>query len=79
MRITELAKLVGASTDEIRWLERRSYVQPTWVSIGKRTVRDYPEPEVRKIELIFRYRREGFEHYAAYARAVKDLEEPRLI
>ena len=54
-------------------------MQPTWVSIGKRTVRDYPEPEVRKIELIFRYRREGFEHYAAYARAVKDLEEPRLI
>lgn len=79
MKITQVAKLVGASTDEIRWLETLSYVQPSWTSSGKRIVRDYSQTEVKKIELIIKYRRQGFEHHAAFARAIKELEQPPLI
>lgn len=79
MRITELAKQTGATTDEIRVFESKGYIQCRWVTLTKRRVRDYPETELVKVERIIHYRREGFEHAAAFKRAVEDLERPRLL
>jgi len=79
VRITELAKLSGASTDEIRWIESKGYIQCNWVIPKNRPVRDYPETEVQKVELITKYRREGFELNIAYQKAMAELESPRLI
>ena len=79
MRITELARLSGASTDEIRWFESKGFIQCSWVTPKKRAVRDYPESEVQKVKLIKKYRREGFELNIAYQKAMAELESPRLI
>ena len=79
MRITELAKLTGATTDQIRWFENKGFIQCNWVTPKDRTIRDYQEPEVRKVELITKYRREGFELDVAYEKAIEELEHPRLI
>ena len=79
MRITQVPKLVGATTDEIRYLESKGYIQGRRILLMKREVRDYAESEVRKIELIIKYRREGFELEAAYQKALEELQRPRLI
>jgi DNA-binding transcriptional MerR regulator len=79
MRITQVSKLVGATTDEIRYLESKGYIQGRRILLMKREVRDYAESEVRKIELIIKYRREGFELEAAYQKALEELQRPRLI
>ena len=79
MRITQVSKLVGATTDEIRYLESKGYIQSRRILLMKRGVRDYAESEVRKIELIIKYRREGFELEAAYQKALEELQRPRLI
>ena len=79
MRITDVAKLVGVMPDEIRWLEKKGYVKPRWKTLKKRRVRDYPEAEVQKLELIVKYRREGYEHAVAYQKAKEELERPRLL
>jgi len=79
MRITDVAKLIGVMPDEIRWLEKKGYIKPTWKTLKKRQVRDYPEIEVDKIKLIVKYRREGFEHEVAYQKAKEEWEHPRLV
>jgi DNA-binding transcriptional MerR regulator len=79
MRITEIAKLIGATTDQIRYLESKGYVHGGRIMLDKRQVRDYAESEVQKIELIIKYRRQGFEIEAAYRKALDELHRPRLI
>ena len=79
MRITAAARHAGASTDEIRYLESKGYIQCSRVLLDKREVRDYADSEVRKIELIIKYRREGFQIDVAYVKALEELQHPRLI
>ena len=79
MRITVLTKLTGASIDEIRWFEIKGFIQCDWITPRKRPVRDYQESEVQKVELITKYRREGFELDIAYQKAMEELEHSRLI
>lgn len=79
MRITEVARQTGASTDEIRYFEAKGYVQCRWITLKNRRVRDYSDAEIHKMRLIIKYRRQGFEHGMAYERAMKELLKPRLI
>jgi DNA-binding transcriptional MerR regulator len=79
VRITEIAKQLGALPDEIKWFEKKGYIKPSWTLLRNRRVRDYPDIEVRKIELIVKYRREGFEHDVAYQKAMDEMESPRLV
>ena len=79
MRKVEIFKATGATPDEVRYYEKKGFVRSRWKKLRERRVRDYPKGEVRKIELITKYRREGFELAAAYRKAKEELEQPRLI
>ena len=79
MRITEIAKQIGATPDEIRYFEKKGYVQSRWMRLNTRCVRDYSDSEVRKIELLVKYRRQGFEHEVAHNKATQEIEQPRLV
>ena len=79
MRITEVAKRIGISADQIRYLERKGFVKSTRVQINKRLVRDYSEDAVRTIEVISNYLAQGFKYDVAYEKAIEEIEQPRLI
>ena len=79
MRITQTAKRTGATPDQIRYLERKKYIRTRWKRLRKRRVRDYPEAEVRKIELMIKYLDQGFRYETAYEKAVEEMERPRLV
>ena len=79
MRIIQVAKSTGATPDEIRYFEKKGYIKSRRMRLKTRQVRDYSAAEIDKVELIIKYRRQGFEHAAAYARAIQELEKPRLI
>ena len=78
IRITELARKTGASVDEVRYLERKGFVNPTRTKLKRRKVRQYPEEDIRKLELTIKYRRQGFTWDAAFHRALEELQNPRL-
>ncbi len=73
MRINELAAKLGATTDEIRWLEKRGYIQPDWIQVGKRKIRSYSDGEEQKITFILKYRRQGFQHEVAFKKAMQEI------
>ncbi len=78
IRITELARATGASVDELRYLETKGFVKPSRQRLKLRVVREYQEADVRKTELIIKYRRQGFTWDVAFQKAVRELESPSL-
>jgi DNA-binding transcriptional MerR regulator len=76
--ITEASRFTGASTDELRYMERKGFLARTARRLKRREVRDYPETEVRKAKLIVKYRRLGFTWDAAFGKALEELANPPL-
>ena len=79
MRISELAKESGASTDLIRYFETKGFINPRLVRIRTRKVRDYSQEQVELVKLIVEYIDEGFRHDTAYTKAVDHINNPRLV
>ena len=79
MRITDAARQTGATTDQIRYLERKRYIKGRWTHVKSRRIRDYPDSELAKVELIVRYFNQGYRYDVAYRKAIDDLSQPRLL
>ncbi len=79
MRITELAKRFGVTTDQIRYLERKGYIDSTWTKLDKRRIRYYPEVEINKLELLIKYLDQGFRYDIAYQKTVAEMQNPRFM
>jgi len=78
-RITELARTTGASVDEIRYLERKGFITPSRQRLNRREVRQYREADIRRVQLIIKYRRQGFTWNTAYQKAMREQENPSLL
>ena len=78
MRITKMSRLTGASTDELRYMEKKGFLTSRGHSIKSRQVRDYPEPEVSKARLIAKYRKLGFTWDTAFKKAMEEMTNPPL-
>ena len=79
MRITEAAKQTGATTDQVRYLERKGFVRSCWVQLKQRRVRDYSGDDLVRIQTIVKYLDQGFRLDAAYQRALDEILQPPLI
>ncbi len=78
MHIVELARATGASLDELRYMERKGFVNPSRVRMKQREVRQYQDTDMRKVQLVIKYRRQGFTWDTAFAKALRELENPPL-
>ncbi len=79
MYITELAKDSGASVDQIRYLEKKGFVESTWKKLRKRKVRHYSEEEAMKVRLIIKYVTQGFRYDVAYGKTIEEIQNPQLL
>lgn len=79
MHITEFGRITGASADELRYMERKGFISPDWTRLKQREVRTYREADIRKVQLILKFRRLGFTWDAASQKALQELENPTLL
>ncbi len=79
MRITEFARQAGASVDEVRYLERKGFIKSARLRLKIRQVRQYRDEDLRRVQAIIKYRRQGFTWDAALARAEKEVQNPPLL
>ena len=79
MYITKLAKDAGASVDQIRYLEKKGFVESTWMKLKKRKVRFYSEEEATKVRLIIKYLDQGFRYDVAYQKMTEEMQNPQLL
>ena len=78
LRITELARKTGASVDEIHYLEKKGFIQSIKSRLTKRDVRHFQDADTLKIQLIIKYRRQGFTWDVAFQKAQQELNKPTL-
>jgi DNA-binding transcriptional MerR regulator len=79
MRITEFARKTGATLDELRYIEKKGFITSRRTRIKQREVRQFQETDIRKIELIIKYRRQGFTWDTAFNKASQEMEKPSLL
>jgi DNA-binding transcriptional MerR regulator len=65
--------------DELRYMERKGFVSPIRARLKRRKVRQYDDTDIRKVQLIIKYRRQGFTWDAAFEKSQWDLENPPLL
>jgi len=78
LRITELARKTGATVDEVHYLEKKGFIQSVKSRLTEREVRHFKDTDTRKIQLIIKYRRQGFTWDAAFQKAQLELDKPTL-
>jgi DNA-binding transcriptional MerR regulator len=78
LRITELARKTGASVDEVHYLEKKGFVKSIKSRLTKRDVRHFQDADTRKVQLIIKYRRQGFTWDVAFQKAQLELNKPTL-
>ncbi len=78
MHIMELTRTTGASIDELRYMERKGFLDSAVTRLRRRKVRDYQEVDVRKVQLVVKYRRQGFTWDTALKRAEQEWKNPSL-
>lgn len=64
--------------DELHYLERKGFISPVRAILKRRKVRQYPDADIRKLQLTIKYRREGFTWDVAFQKALQELQNPRL-
>ena len=74
----ELARTTGASVDELRYMERKGFITSARVRLKQRKVRQYQDTDIRRVQLINKYRRQGFTWDVAFQKARRELENPPL-
>jgi DNA-binding transcriptional MerR regulator len=79
MRFTEFARKTGATIYLLRYIEKKGFITSGRTRLKRREVRQYQETDVRKIELIIKYRRQGFTWDTAYNKALQEMEKPSLL
>ena len=79
MRITDLARKTGASADELRYIEKKGFIKSRMTKLKQREVRQYRESDIRQIELIIKFRRQGFTWDTAHKKALEEMEKPTLL
>jgi len=78
LRITELARKTGASVDEVHYLEKKGFIKSVKSKLTEREVRKFEDTDTRKIQLIIKYRRQGFTWDMAFQKAQQELNKPTL-
>ena len=78
LRMTDLARKTGASVDEMHYLEKKGFIQSIKSRLTQREVRHFQDTDTRKIQLIIKYRRQGFTWDVAFQKAQQEHNKPTL-
>ena len=78
LRITVLARKTGASVDEIHYLEKKGFIKSVKSRLTEREVRQFQDTDARKIQVIIKYRRQGFTWDMAFQKAQQEHNKPTL-
>jgi DNA-binding transcriptional MerR regulator len=78
MQTSDILEKIDIPRHKLYYLEQKGYTHPRKVPRGELEVREYTEEDFRKIQLIWKYLKQGFKHKIAYEKAMEDLTSPQL-
>ena len=78
IQTTDILEKIHIPRHKLYYLEQKGYIQPRKIPRGELETREYTEEDFKKIELIWKYLKQGFKHKIAYEKAMEELDNPQL-
>jgi len=78
MQTSDILEKIDIPRHKLYYLEQKGYIHPKKVPRGELEAREYTEEDFKKIQLIWKYLKQGFKHKIAYEKAMEELSNPQL-
>ncbi|TET74139.1 MAG: MerR family transcriptional regulator [Candidatus Aminicenantes bacterium] len=78
MQTSDILEKTGIPRHKLYYLEQKGYIHPKKVPRGELEAREYTEEDFKKIQLIWKYLKQGYKHKIAYEKAMEELSNPQL-
>ena len=75
MQTLEVLKKIDIPRHKLYYLEQKGYINPKKITRGDLEMREYTEDDFRKIQIIWKFLKQGFKHKVAYQKAMEDLNK----
>ncbi|HZK10776.1 MAG TPA: MerR family transcriptional regulator [Atribacterota bacterium] len=75
MQTLEVLKKIDIPRHKLYYLEQKGYINPKKITRGDLEMREYTEEDFRKIQIIWKFLKQGFKHKVAYQKAMEDLNK----
>ena len=75
MQTLEVLKKIDIPRHKLYYLEQKGYINPEKITRGDLEMREYTEEDFRKIQIIWKFLKQGFKHKVAYQKAMENLNK----
>jgi len=75
MQTSDLLKKINIPRHKLYYLEQKGYINPKKITRGDLEMRDYTDEDFQKIQMIWKFLKQGFKHKAAYKKAIRKLNK----
>ena len=73
MKTSKLLEKIDIPRHKLYYLEQKGYITPERIPTGDLEIREFNHGEIKKIQLIWKYLKQGFKHKVAYQKAMEEL------
>lgn len=73
IKTEELLKRIDIPRQKLYYLEQKGYIKPQKIVIGEKNFREYSDEDIKKVECIWKYLKNGFKYRVAHEKALEEL------
>lgn len=74
MKTKDLLQRVDIPRHKLYYLEQKGYVTPDRIAMGDLEAREFSDADVRLVQVIWKYLKQGFKHRVAYQKALAEAD-----
>jgi len=78
MQTAGILEKIDIPRHKLYYLEQKGYIHPKKVPRGELQVREFTQEDFKKIQIIWKYLKQGFKHRIAYEKAMQELSSRQL-
>ena len=78
MRTKEVLEKIDIPRDRLYYLEYKGFIKPKRIPTGEIEAREFSNEDFHKIQVIWKYLKQGFKYRVAYQKAVEEFNNPQL-
>jgi len=78
LQTADILEKIDIPRHKLYYLEQKGYIHPQKVPRGELEVREFTQEDFKKIQIIWKYLKQGFKHRIAYEKAMQELGSRQL-
>lgn len=78
MRTKEVLEKIDIPRDRLYYLEYKGFIKPKRIPMGEIEAREFSNKDFHRIQIIWKYLKQGFKYRVAYKKAIEEIDNPQL-